>query len=323
MLCDLIIDGNYVLSKLVFSLHKNNLLYGALHKALENSINNYRKQYPYSNVYLVSDSREKSWRKDVINHYKGKRKKDTGIDWDFVYTAYAEVKDSMKNNKVLEYPRIEGDDWISFLVEEANKKGRSTVIVTNDYDIKQVLGYKLDPLYINIMSNEMYNKEKVFLPVNYQLFLNKLASLPNDDIFNLNDNFEFLSMIRNMIEKCEIHEVDPIHSLIIKLISGDTSDNIDSAWFTIKNDRKRGIGEKGAQVIYEDYLEAFGEVDLNDKDLHENIADVICTKKKLSKTNMEIIVENIKQNVKLIDLKVSNLPTDITDKMTEIYNNLK
>ena len=39
MLCDLIIDGNYILSRLVFTLHKNNLLYGALHKSLENTEN--------------------------------------------------------------------------------------------------------------------------------------------------------------------------------------------------------------------------------------------------------------------------------------------
>jgi len=30
MVTDLIIDGNFVLSKLVFTLNKNNLLYGAL-----------------------------------------------------------------------------------------------------------------------------------------------------------------------------------------------------------------------------------------------------------------------------------------------------
>ena len=32
MLCDLIIDGNYILSRLVFTLHKNNLLFGPREK---------------------------------------------------------------------------------------------------------------------------------------------------------------------------------------------------------------------------------------------------------------------------------------------------
>ena len=85
MICDLIIDGNFILSKLVFTLHKNNLLFGSLHKSLENAINNYRKWYPFANVYLVSDSKEKSWRKQLTKAYKANRKKDSDIDWSFVY----------------------------------------------------------------------------------------------------------------------------------------------------------------------------------------------------------------------------------------------
>ena len=169
MICDLIIDGNYILSKNTFTLHKNNLLFGALHKSLENTVNNYRKWYPFANVYLVSDSKEKSWRKQLTTNYKATRKKDSDIDWTFVYGAYGEFKDSMKGLvKVLEAPHVEGDDWISFLVNKANNEGRSTIIVSNDYDIKQIVSYGLDPLYINIMTNEMYNKEKLFLPRNYQ-----------------------------------------------------------------------------------------------------------------------------------------------------------
>jgi hypothetical protein len=71
---DLIIDGNYILSKLVFTLHKHNLLYGGLHKALENNINTYRKWHPFTNVYLVSDSK-KNLGKGLIDTYKGTRKK--------------------------------------------------------------------------------------------------------------------------------------------------------------------------------------------------------------------------------------------------------
>lgn len=323
MTCDLILDGNYLLNKNTFTLHKNNLLFGALHKSLENTVNNYRKWYPFSNVYLVSDSKEKSWRKKICNSYKATRKRDNDIDWQFVYNAYGEFKDSMKGLvKILEYPEIEGDDWISFLVNKSNSKGRSTIIVSNDYDIKQIVSYSLDPLCINMMTNEMYNKEKLFLPKNYQIFLNKVSKLPNDDIFNLNDNNDFLLLINKFLNKYEINEIDPIESLIIKIISGDVSDNINSVWSQIKNDKKRGIGVKGAKGIYDSYLEEFGEISLQDVDLYENIADIICEKKKVSKTQIEQIVENIKYNVSLIDLRLSNLPTNIVQKMDNIYKNV-
>jgi 5'-3' exonuclease len=324
MICDLIIDGNYILSKNTFTLHKNNLLFGALHKSLENTVNNYRKWYPFANVYLVSDSKEKSWRKQLTTNYKATRKKDSDIDWQFVYNAYGEFKDSMKGLvKILEAPHVEGDDWISFLVNKANKEGRSAIIVSNDYDIKQIVNYGLDPLFINIMTNEMYNKEKLFLPRNYQVFLNKVSKLPSDDIFNLNDNNDFLLLLDRFINKYEINEIDPVESLMIKVISGDTSDNIGSVWSVTKNGKKRGIGDKGAKTIYDEYLQEFGEVNLGDPDLYENIADLICEKKKLSKTQIESIVENIKGNMRLIDLRLHNLPEEIIDKMENGYSILR
>jgi 5'-3' exonuclease len=320
MLCDLIIDGNYILSRLVFTLHKNNLLFGALHKSLENAISNYRKWYPFANVYLVSDSKEKSWRKKLTGNYKSTRKKDSDIDWNFVYTAYGEFKESLTGIRVLEAPHIEGDDWISFLTTKANSEGRSTIIVSNDYDIKQIVRFNLDPLWMNIMSNEMYNKEKLFMPKNYQLFINKVSKLSNDDIFNLNDNSEFLKLMDRFLTKYEIFEIDYVESLIIKLISGDKSDNIGSAWSQTKNGKKRGIGEKGAKTIYDEYLKEFGEVSLSDPDLYENIADLICERKKVSKTQIESIVENLIENVKLIDLRLDNIPEEIVTKMEEKYN---
>lgn len=316
MICDLIIDGNYILSRLVFTLHKNNLLYGALHKSLENAINNYRKWYPFANVYLVSDSKEKSWRKKITKAYKSNRKKDNDIDWSFVYSAYDEFKKSIGEVvTILEAPHVEGDDWISFLSEKSNNDGRSTIIVSNDHDIKQIVNWNLNPLFINVMTNEMYNKEKLFMPKNYQIFISNVKSLPNNDIFNLNDNSDFLVLLDRFLSKYEIVEIDPMESLVVKIISGDQSDNIGSVWSQVKNGKKRGIGAKGAKSIYDNYIVEFGEMNLKDPDLYENIADLICEKKKLSKTQIESIVQNIMSNIKLIDLSIENLPTEIVEKM--------
>jgi len=325
MLCDLIIDGNYLLNRMVFTLHKNNLLFGALHKSLETSVLNYRKWYPFANVYLVSDSKEKSWRKKLNQNYKANRKKDSDIDWEFVFSAYNEFKESMKwrGIKIMEAPHIEGDDWISFLVEKANKESRCSIIVSNDYDIKQLVGYSIDPLTINIMSNEMHNKQKLFLPKNYQLFMNSINKLDNNDIFNLNDNQDFTNLLNTFMDKYEINEVDSMEVLIIKLISGDTSDNISSAWSIVKNGRKRGIADKGAKSIFDEYLVHFGEPNLNDPDLTENIADLICEKKKLSKSSMDGIKTNIESNMKLILLNTEYMPEEIVQKMTEVYERIK
>ncbi len=325
MLVDLIIDGNFILSKNTFTLHKNNLLFGALYRSLESTINNYRKWYPFTNVYLVSDSKEKSWRKTIYNDYKATRKKDSDIDWEFVYNTYSEFKSSLSGHiRVLEAPNIEGDDWISFLTKKANSEGRSTIIVSNDHDIKQIVNCIVDTgLKETEFTNEMFNKEKLFLPKNYQLLLDKISKLSNDDIFSLNDNTDFLYLMSRFTTKYEIHEVNSTESLIIKMISGDQSDNIKSVWSVTKSGKSRGIGSKGAKSIYDDYILEFGEINILDPDLYENIADLICERKKLSKSTIDTIVNNIKENVKLIDLRLDNFPQEIINKMNIVYEENK
>ena len=75
-------------------------------------------------------------------------------------------------------------------------------MLTND-DIKQKLTFSLNPLCINIMTNEMFNKEKLFIPKNYKIYLNALSQLPNDDIFNLNNNYEFLTLLKEFKDNDE------------------------------------------------------------------------------------------------------------------------
>jgi len=324
MTCDLIIDGNYLLNRMVFTLHKNNLLFGALFKSLDQSIINYRKMYPFSNVYLVSDSKEKSWRKKIDSSYKANRTKNTEIDWEFVFNTYNEFKDSIrgKNIKVLEAPHIEGDDWISYVINNSNSEGRSTLTITNDYDIKQLVKFCMDPLYINFISNEMYNNQKIFLPRNYSIFVDKVSIMDNHNLFDMNDNLEFLELIKNLVQKNDTTEIDPIESLIVKLISGDTSDNIPSAWSVVKNGRKRGIADRGAKTIFEEYINQFGEPDIQDPDLSENIADLICEKKKLSKTSILGIKSNIESNMRLIHLDTDKYPKEVLEKMKKTYESL-
>jgi len=318
---NLIIDCNYVLSRLVFTLHKNNLLYGELHRALENSLSQYRTWYPFSTIYLVSDSKEKSWRKKFHDNYKSQRKKNGDIDWKFVYDTYSEFKNKVNGVTVLECPRVEGDDWISMIVEDTNKKGHSNFIVSNDHDIKQLLNMSLDPMWINIMSNEMYNKSHVFFPKNYKMFFHNLINnKKDDDIFNLSNDDDFISLYERLINKHSFSEVDPVESLMTKVVSGDRSDNIPSVHIIKSNNGKiRGIGTKGAKDIYDFYIKEFGEVRLDDPNLVENFADLICEKKKISKTNIGDISKRIYENFKMIDLKTDNIPPNLYTEMKEIY----
>jgi len=136
------------------------------------------------------------------------------------------------------------------------------------------------------------------------MFFDKVRNQKSDDIFNLNNDEDFLKLYDRLHNKYEITDVDPVEALMVKIVSGDRSDNIPSVYRVIgANGRVRGIGEKGAQGIYDKYITEFGEVKLDDPDLVENFADIICEKKKLSKTNMSKISTRIYENFKMMDLK--------------------
>src|SRR5574344_535659 len=320
MICDLIIDRNYILNKNVFTLNKNNRLYGDLFKSLDIAITSYKKLYNFTNVYLVSDSKEKSWRKDLNVEYKASRKKDDNVDWNFVYQCYVEFKKYISDSTtILESPHIEGDDWISYLVHNSNNHCRSTVIISNDYDIKQLISFSIEPMYINIMINELFNNKKMFLPKNYHILLNKINNAPNT-LFNMNNDIEFLNMIKELEKTYNIQDIDSTASLVIKILSGDISDNIESVYTQVKNNKRRGIGPTGANTIYGEYLKQYKNLPTFDDSFYENIAYVVCEKRKISMDKVDMIKENIIKNNKLINLDVNNLPRVIYDKMDEIYS---
>lgn len=293
----------------VFSLVKYKVLFGELHESLEKSIKGFKSLYFFDNIFLVSD-KGGSWRKNIYPEYKAHRSKNDDIDWDFVYTAYKEFKEDLPPNvTLLEAPLIEGDDWIARIVMESNKRGYANLIISNDHDIKQLLNFSLSPLYINIMSNEMFNREKVFLPENYEVFMHNLFEESNsNDLFDLSKDAETLSFLNKFIERREKHIVDDKKELITKVISGDKSDNIKSVFEKpTKNGKMRGVGDAGAKKIYKKYFEDFGELSLDDDDLFENIADLVVENKKGSFNDIPNVVNKISDNMQLINL------TDIPD----------
>ena len=91
-------------------------------------------------------------------------------------------------------------------------------------------------------------------------------------------------------------------------------------WSIIKNGKKRGIGVSGAKSIFDAYLTEFGDINLEDPDLFDNIADLICEKKKLSKTTISEIKTNIEHNMKLIYLDINHLPIEVKRRMDNVFS---
>lgn len=318
---NLIIDGNYLLNKNVFALTKINELHGNLEASLHASIKTFSSWYGFTNIFLVSDSGE-SWRKQLYSEYKAQRSKSDDIDWGFVFESYNNFKnDTSPRVKVLERKYIEGDDWISHLIR--TNEDACTLVVSNDHDLKQLIKFTTSPYQSMVfMTNEMYTGTKLFMPNNYEIFLNHVRSNMSDNIFELTDDSEFLNFMNKFMVTREVVLVNPIEEYITKLIQGDKSDNIKSVCITkTASGKPRGIGAAGAKKIYNEYIKEFGEIKLDDDELLDNIADLVCESKKISYTNLPKIKKNLELNTKLINL--INLPSKVTKLMEDELNSDK
>jgi len=316
---NLIIDGSYLLYKNVFILKKLRSLHD-LEDLLERDLITLSKSFMFDNVYFASDSPEKNWRKIIYPEYKGKRKKDSDIDWEFVYKTYDSFKEKLKqkhNIKFLEYSGLEGDDFIAYIIEKTNQNNYSNIIVGSDGDLQQLLKMDLNKNYINIQWNYRFSDPRLYLPNNYQLFLDKLQNTESYDLFDIEDNndSDFYNFIINLINKTKSNSVTSEQIIFEKIVQGDISDNIISV-IKIKNgvydEKGMGIGKTGANKVYKLYQEIHpGDIDIDSDIFIKNLTDVVLYYKKIKNPSNEIknkVMENIIFNRRLIKLDTSYMP---------------
>lgn len=324
----LIIDGNYILSKNVFVLNKHKVLFGELYKSLNTSFEKYVSLGIFSGIYFVSDSKTKSWRKIIHDTYKSTRKRDTEIDWDFVHGTYDKFKsDIMEQEKavVLESPNIEGDDWIHILTKLANKENKGAFIISGDGDLKQLLTSSISTGMMNVMLDDYVGRERFYVPESYDI-INANSLEEETDIFNIKHKFD-LNSIANKYSN--IIQVDNKRELFIKLIIGDSSDNIPSIYETKSEKKPIGIGKSTGNKIYEKYIENSiinenNEIPVDINEIIQLIHDV----RKIPADNTEVDDEinmKLRKNISLIHLHHKHIPqqlkVEISNKLKEYFNN--
>lgn len=306
----LVIDGNYLLYRAVFILHRLKTLYGDLETLLMNDYTNISNSYSFNVIYFISDSKQ-SWRKNIYAEYKGKRKKDLDIDWEFVFDTFEKFKENIKhrhNCLLYQIDPFEGDDIIAHIVNETNKEGGSNFILSNDGDIHQLLKFSVANKYINMMYNHRFQNEKLYVPKNYRIFLNKVEEESGDDIFDLNDDMDFINYFDKVTSKAKIEEVNNEESYFRKIVSGDSGDNILSV---VKiNENVRGIGYTGSGTVYNMYKQIYpNDIDFDSDEFVENLTYVLSIYRKNKDNDFkEKIIENIKMSRKLTRLDSKYLP---------------
>jgi 5'-3' exonuclease len=315
MKCSLIIDGNYLLNKDVFILFGMRSLYSDLANLLRKDLQTLIKKHSFDSVYFVSDSKLR-WRQQFYKEYKQNRKPDESIDWNFVYTEYNKFKQEIKEMSNLhshEVDWLEGDDLISYIVNENNKNGVSNLIIAADGDIHQKVEFNLDLQYINVMYNYKFSDERTYWPKNYNIFLKEMYKTVGSTLFDMSDDTEFLTFLEDLEFKTKVKEVSPEETLFCKMISGDKKDNVPSAY--IKNDR--GIGDTGSLSIYRLYKETNQENIDFDSDIFINrLTELISYSKKITEQDViDEVKERLIRNRKLLKLDENYLPLELKEQM--------
>lgn len=315
MKASLIIDGNYLLNKDVFILFEMRTLYSDLGTLLRKDLTNLTKKYSFDRIYFVSDSKMR-WRQEYYKEYKQNRKADTKIDWDFVYKEYAIFRNEIKNlSHVQSYQVdwVEGDDLISYIVDENNKRGISNIIIAADGDIHQKIRFDLGLEYINVMYNYKFSDERTYWPKNYNVFLKEMNKVAGSSLWDMNDDNEFLTFLEDLEYKTKTQEVSPEETLFCKMVSGDKKDNVPSVY--IKNER--GIGTSGGKTIYRLYKETNNEnIDFDSDNFINRLTELISYSKKITDNSvMEDVKQNLIRNRKLLKLDENYLPPEIREQM--------
>ena len=321
---NLLFDLNYILYKTVYVLFKNNLLYGKFHEAMDNNIIKYTSMNKWDKVYIVSDSKKKSWRKKFLDEYKAHRTKTDDIDWKWVFEQYDLWKENNKDKyTILEADHIEGDDWISSLCFRNNKNNESNCIISSDCDYNQLLNYKIagKNSFINIQIVDNSGKEKIYIPIGWQIWLKEAEANRNNDPFELDNGSEWLTFFNKITNQWEYEEVDSYEKLFVKLVQGDKSDNIKSIYEKLTTTGKiQGIGKAGAEKIWNFYKQNYKEhFSTKEKTFIDDLVN--CVEKiyniELSEERVDMTIARIKQNIKLIELHYRHLPDWVVETIIE------
>jgi len=285
-----------------------------------------------TDVVFIEDSH--SWRKDLLlqQEYKGNRKKvNENIDKDGFITATGNFTETLKSLgvKVSKAERSEGDDLIYAWTNHLFNDGISSLILSTDRDLNQLVkcvndvhiiqyGPVQNKLFVSKESNDFFKKLNEKKEVTQENLFNELFTVSIE-----NNPFE------KFVESTIIEEVNPEKIRFSKIVGGDTSDNIYPVYYKAgdENTRAKGLGEKTVEKIYESFKEKLGcEFDYHiygQEDSIKLLCNVIydVAKIKDEEFTRRMLFENIKTNTSLVSLTSESIPEDVKDNMSESISN--
>lgn len=278
-----------------------------------------------NDIVFIMDSH--SWRKDLLlqQEYKGNRKKvQDDIDKVGFNTVIGNFADTLRSVgvKVSQVDRSEGDDLIYAWSEHLFGEGKSSLILSTDRDLNQLVKC------VNGVHIIQYG------PVNNKLWVSEtsdkeIKKLSNRQVTQENLFNEFFTIsiendpFERFVEGVNVEVVDPEKVRFMKIVGGDTSDNIYPVYYKPATDetRAKGLGPKTVEKIYDQFKEKLGcEFDYHiysQEDTIKLLCNVIYDVAKIQDEEFtrRMLFENIKSNTSLVSLTDESIPEDVITSM--------
>lgn len=267
------------------------------------SVNLARFNNQITNVILVSDNG--SWRKKLdipdINikqeKYKGNRKKDSNVAWEYVYGALDELRDGFKEIglTISNAHDIEGDDWCMYWAKKLNDEGINAIIWSVDADLKQLVSFN------DVAYTIWQQKEQIVAPIcmyeddsTFESMFKPTIYCPSFERYK--DNFK--------VDYINVNDI-----IIEKIFCGDSSDNI----FGIIRRSKGSKTFKMTKKMLEKVLEELKITTLKEcEEQLDNIWNTFFKQKPSFKNDLIVTKEQFKNhffyNKQLVLLKMEMLP---------------
>lgn len=281
-----------------------------------------------NDIVFIEDSH--SWRKDLLlqQEYKGNRKKNQdNIDkngFNAVINSFTNTLNEL-GVRVSRVEQSEGDDLIYAWSESLFNDGRSSIIFSTDKDLNQLVKCVNDVHIIQYapLSNKLYvSKESNDIIKS----LDKKIELTPENLFGEAfaisiENDPFKKFVSGVI----VEEVYPEFIRFMKIIGGDTSDNIFPVYYKQGNGetRSKGIGQKTTEKIYNEFSNklgcSFNFRIYSNEDAMKMLCNIIydVAKIKDDEFTKRMLLDNIITNNKLVSLTEESIPQFVIDVMNE------
>ena len=332
----LLIDGNYFLHSRLFVLPRKkgeqflstpDSQKGLMRKLCIDFASELRKMSTFVDQIVVTvDS--KSWRKDLFPdaQYKGTRVYDDSINWENVFSVYAEWQAILEKKGVIVHQinGAEADDVLFGWSTQLNNEGRNCIVWTGDRDLIQLVNYNEATDAYSLWYYSSRKSLMTFEGFEEVLTERKLDTMSNDDmLFNMSSSSAVSDQMKeNLSEwirtnRVTITEINCDDFIFTKILQGDKSDNIKSVvtWTKTAGSGKimnYSITEKNALKILDQFKELEGDFTI-DKFFNKSSVDAIVNiiHKTIGKSTLEDIRLRFNQNLDLMLLHFNTIPDPI------------